>query len=78
MSVECKNQSCIEDIDLLNKKIKELYIYLEERTSNPENFVTVDELENKWKELNNATKHIFGSIISKYLSNDVNEKNIIN
>lgn len=46
------------------------------RTSDPNNFITLSEIEEMWRVLNNSTSKTYSDMISTYLS-EIDEKMVI-
>lgn len=62
--------------DEIMKNIDEFRSDLDKGTSDPDSFMTLSEIEAKWRQLNNSTSKIYSDMVAAYLS-DLDEKEII-
>lgn len=67
---------CEDAIAQIENNIAEFKQKLDAGTSNPDNFITLSEIEEMWHTLNNSTNKTYSDMISAYLS-DIDEKEVI-
>lgn len=60
----------------IEKKVSEFKAKLDAGTENPENFITLSEIEQLWATLNKSTTKTYSDMISAYLT-DLDEKAVI-
>ena len=70
------NKAYEDAIAELEKKIGEFKAQLDAGTADPENFITLSEIEQLWASLNRSTTKTYSDMISAYLT-DLDEKAVI-
>ncbi len=60
----------------IEKKLAEFRAKLDKGTSDPDNFITLSEIEKEWALLNKTTSKTYSDIVSTYLS-EIDERAII-
>ena len=76
MAKEKLEQATMDAKMQIEKKIDEFKAMLDAGTSDPDHFITLSEIENKWAELKNATNKTYSDMVSAYLS-ELDERAII-
>ena len=76
MSRPTLDKACADALAQIEKNIAEFQQKLDAGTSDPDNFITLSEIEKMWQELNNSTSKTYSDMISAYLS-VIDEKAVI-
>lgn len=72
-----RTDKAIEDAKAeINKQLDEFKNKLDSGTSDPNSFMSLADIERKWKELNDTTSKTYSNMVSAYLS-DLDEKALI-
>lgn len=70
------DQAYLDAIVEIEKKLGEFREKLDAGTSNPDNFITLSEIEKEWALLSKTTSKTYSDIVSTYLS-EMDERAII-
>ena len=76
MSKEKLEQATIDAKAQIERKIDEFKALLDSRTTDPDNFITLAEIEKEWAVLKNITNKTYSDMVSAYLS-ELDERTII-
>ena len=76
MSKEKLEQAVVDAKAQIEKKIDEFKEMLDSRTADPDNFITIAEIEKEWAALKNTTNKSYSDMVSAYLS-ELDERAII-
>ncbi len=74
--IEDSNKIISDKIEELERLIKEFKEKVENGTDNPEEFITLDEIETEWEALRKNTDYLYSDMLSELISN-TNEQELI-
>lgn len=69
---DIENKAVIE----ISKQVSEFGNKIKSGTSNADDFMTIDDIENNWQELRNATEKTYTNMVSKMI-NAIDERDIV-
>lgn len=76
MSNNSFNQAYEDTLQEVQRNIEKFKNALDEGTKEPENFITISEIEKLWSDLNKSTSKSYSDMVSAYLS-ALDEKAVI-
>ena len=76
MSEEKINKAYEDAINQIEKELREFKEKLRKGTSNPDDFMTLSEIEKEWASLKDTTNKTYSDMVSAYLS-EIDERDLI-